>query len=188
MEDQAGKEALLVVRAAAGDKEAFAGLVRAYQARLRGYVARHLYDQDDLHDLVQEALIEAWRSLPRFEPDRPLWPWWRAIAKNRIKMYFRARRRHRADHLVAVDEMVADLVDAEERDDECERIDALRGCLDQLQPRQRALVHARFYDNRAVQELAGEHDTSPASITMRLQRLRYALKRCLEQRLAQGAA
>lgn len=180
-------EACLVRAASAGSHEAYARLVLLFQARLRGFVARFLADGDDVLDLVQESFIEAWKSLPRFEDGRPYWPWLRAIAKNRVRMHLRTRARHPADHLAALDEMVADAAESLPDDDE-ERITALRRCLGELGREQRALIQARYYDNAAVQDIAAGEQATPASVTMRLQRLRLALKGCLERRLAGGGA
>jgi RNA polymerase sigma-70 factor (ECF subfamily) len=54
----------LVVRAAAGDREAFAALVRGVADRLFAVAWRVLRDADAAEDAVQAALIAAWDDLP----------------------------------------------------------------------------------------------------------------------------
>ncbi|MFW5860362.1 MAG: RNA polymerase sigma factor [Planctomycetota bacterium] len=172
------------VRAAsAGDKAAYEALVRRYQDRLRGYLARHLFDAEDVHDLLQESFIAAWESLPRFTAGRPFWPWLRAIARNHLLMYFRSRARNRPAHLVALDETVIALVDAQGSAREDRRLDALRHCLQRLDDAQRRLLRERFLAGAAVRDLARRAQTSAASVTMRLRRLRLSLAACVDRRM-----
>ena len=56
----------LVKRAQRGDERAFGKLVEEHQAKLFTLAARTLGSDTDAADAVQEALIRAWVSLPRF--------------------------------------------------------------------------------------------------------------------------
>jgi RNA polymerase sigma-70 factor (ECF subfamily) len=61
----------LVVRAQAGDREAFASLAAGSLGRLNGVARLILRDRDAADDAVQDALVAAWRSLRALrEPDR----------------------------------------------------------------------------------------------------------------------
>jgi RNA polymerase sigma-70 factor, ECF subfamily len=61
----------LVERARDGDREAYADLIRARGDRLFAIAQRILRDVDRTEDAVQEALVIAWRDLPRLrDPDR----------------------------------------------------------------------------------------------------------------------
>ncbi|MEZ4770933.1 MAG: RNA polymerase sigma factor [Caldilineales bacterium] len=65
-----------------GDGAAWEALVRREQQ----VVFRHAYlltgDADDAQDVAQEAFIRAYRSIDRFDPDRPVRPWLLRIAAN----------------------------------------------------------------------------------------------------------
>jgi RNA polymerase sigma-70 factor (ECF subfamily) len=61
----------LVEQARRGDREAFAILARTRGDRLFGIARRILRDVDLAEDAVQQALVIAWRELPRLrDPDR----------------------------------------------------------------------------------------------------------------------
>lgn len=61
----------LVRRAQRGDEEAFAALVPAAADRLMGVAYRILRDASLAEDATQQALLEAWRSLPKLrDPER----------------------------------------------------------------------------------------------------------------------
>jgi len=61
----------LVIRARGGDRDAFTELVARSIGRLTAVARLILRDEYAAQDAVQEAFIEAWRSLPGLrEPDR----------------------------------------------------------------------------------------------------------------------
>lgn len=81
----------LVRRAQRGDKRAFEELFTAHQHRLFTLAARELGSAADADDAVQEALIRAWKALPRFRGDASFSTWLYRICLNAISDQ-RARR------------------------------------------------------------------------------------------------
>jgi RNA polymerase sigma-70 factor, ECF subfamily len=78
---QAQHEALLVDRAAAGDRSAFAALVRAHQGYLRKLLGRVCRgDQGRADDLAQEAFVRAWCALPKFRGEALFRTWLTRLA------------------------------------------------------------------------------------------------------------
>ena len=74
-------EALLVRRAAAGDRSAFAALVQAHQGYLRKLLGRVCRgDQARADDLAQEAFVRAWRALPKFRGEARFRTWLTRLA------------------------------------------------------------------------------------------------------------
>ena len=82
----------LIRRAQQGDREAFGQLVALYQARLRAYVARYVPRADEVFDIVQDGFIDALEHLDRFDADKEVGPWLRAICRNRMLNHFRSHR------------------------------------------------------------------------------------------------
>src|SRR5437016_11774644 len=74
--------AALVERFQAGVEAAFAELYRRYYARLRRACRRRLGDESDSDEAAQEALVRAYKALPRFGGSRRFYPWLRVIAEN----------------------------------------------------------------------------------------------------------
>lgn len=176
-------EAMLVRQAQGGDREAFAQLVRLHQERLRGLVALSIPGHDDVHDLVQEAFVDAWRGLPGFDTGRDFAPWLRTICRNRVRKFLRDRLPRRRRELALVDEA---LLAAPEPPEDDRRLPALRACLGRLAEGQRRLLARRYRDGEPVQAIAEAIGRSPNAVSMLLLRLRSALVKCVAERLAEA--
>ena len=169
-------ERALITAAIAGDQDAFAGLVRLHQARLRGLVALSLSERDDVLEVVQESFVDAWRALERFDQTREFGPWLRTLCRNRTLKFLRDRLPRRRRELALVDEVLLAAPVLEPVDD---RLSALRRCLEQLDADHRRLLEQRFAEGVAVQDLAVALGKSPNAVSMILLRLKSVLLRCV---------
>lgn len=79
-------------RARRGDVRAFDSLARAHERTLYSHVARILGPGADAEDVVQDALVSAWRSLPSFE-GTSFKAWLFRIARNRAIDVIRSQKR-----------------------------------------------------------------------------------------------
>jgi RNA polymerase sigma-70 factor (ECF subfamily) len=81
-----------LARAQAGDGEAFRELIDPYRRELQVHCYRILGSVADAEDVLQEALLAAWRSIGRFD-GRSLRAWLYRIATNRCLNYLRGESR-----------------------------------------------------------------------------------------------
>lgn len=72
----------LVQRAQHGDHEAFASLVRPHLDRLHGLAGLLLRDPARAEDALQEALLSAWRDLPKLRDAERFDAWLRRLVVN----------------------------------------------------------------------------------------------------------
>jgi RNA polymerase sigma-70 factor (ECF subfamily) len=177
-----GAEITLLMQARAGDAEAFGDLAMMHQARLRAWVARHVADPADVADIVQDAVVDAWRGLHGFQPDRPLGPWLQTIVRNRCWRFLRerARRGSQEEHLVE-----ALIAGDDEEEQGLPQLRALRTCLEALDAEKRRLLELRYGRGEAVQAIANNLGKAPGALSMMLLRIKAALANCIERRLEQ---
>ena len=89
----------LAARAAAGDGSAFDRLVVRYQARVYRLACRLTADESEAKDVLQEAFLSAYRSLPAFRGEARFSTWLYRIATNAALMQRRARARRPVESL-----------------------------------------------------------------------------------------
>ena len=151
----------LLERARAGDREALESLIARYLPRLQrwasGRLPRWARDMAETQDLVQEALVQTFKRIERFEPrgEGALYAYLRQAILNRIREELRrAKRRPGRSELdsAAEDDARSPLAAAIGQ----EAIDRYERALAQLRPDDRELVVARIelgYTNREIAEL-----------------------------------
>lgn len=90
----------LMARVQAGDREAYADLVRRHAAAaLRA--ARLFGAGADAEDVVQDAFIKAYAALPGFRRGAPFRPWLLTIVANEVRNLHRSAGRRAARELAA---------------------------------------------------------------------------------------
>ena len=83
----------VLARARAGEEAAFRELTEPHRPELQLHCYRILGSVHDAEDMVQEALLAAWRSLEAFEGRASVRSWLYTIATNRCLNALRARSR-----------------------------------------------------------------------------------------------
>lgn len=83
----------LISRAQRGDVLAFEALVQPHQQSLLRLIVAMNPNRDDAHDCLQEALISAYRALPRFRCESGFGTWLCRIALNVTRNWVRTEAR-----------------------------------------------------------------------------------------------
>jgi RNA polymerase sigma-70 factor (ECF subfamily) len=167
--------AALVRDAAAGDQDAFERLVRPAGDRLLGIARKILRDPDAAEDALQQAVIQAWRDLPRLrEPDRfDAW-----LSKLLVSACYREARRTRR-FAARVDRLPTE----PSEDDDAEAL-ADRERIEQaflvLSPAHRAVVVLHHYAGLPLSEVAAITGVAPGTARSRLHYALRALRAALE--------
>lgn len=162
----ADDDAALVGRARAGDHDAYAVLVRRH-APVAMRTAALLGAGASSEDVVQEALVKAYRSLDRFRDDRPFRPWLLRIVANEAHNAHRsAVRRSTREQRAWQPELLdptAEVVDREAKDQ-------LLAAIGRLPDKLRRVVTCRYLLELDEAETAVVLDVPRGTVKSRLSR------------------
>jgi RNA polymerase sigma-70 factor (ECF subfamily) len=176
------KEQELISRAQAGDRAAFAALVREHGNEVYTLARRLVGDPHLAADVAQETLIRAWKALPNFRGDAALSTWLHRITVNTAWTQKRRARRHSAAPLDEISELAAPMgADHPEIAGEMlELRGRLREALDALPEAQRQVVVLKDVYDWSHAEIADALGISVSAAKVRLHRARARLARYLE--------
>jgi len=169
----------LLARARAGEAEAFCHLIEPLQGRLLQQAAALAGNVSAAEDLVSETLVEAWKSLPRFNQTCRLSTWLYAILLHRHgKSIRRARSRPIPlgwlPFFEARDlhERQANLPSPEFSPSETlaqnETNTRLRRCLELLPEKHRQVILLRFFEDASLPDMAAVLGCSVGTVKSRL--------------------
>lgn len=167
----------LLACAQAGDERAFRRLVEPYRHALDVHCYRMLGSVQDAEDVAQETLLRAWRALERFEPRVQFQTWLYRIATNACldELERRPRRPEPVDPFPdrPSDEVASPTYDPAARYAIREGMElALLRAIQELPPRQRAVLIFRDVLGWTAPEVAEVLESTVASVNSALQRAR----------------
>jgi RNA polymerase sigma-70 factor (ECF subfamily) len=131
-----------------GDRQAFRHLVERYQPQAIGHAIAILGNREDALDAVQEAFIDAFRALNRFDLSRSFYPWFYVLLRNRCYKSSAARTRLKTD---SIEE--AEILDQSEGMHYDELLLLDRALL-QLDPEDREIITLKHLDGLSYEELS----------------------------------
>jgi RNA polymerase sigma factor (sigma-70 family) len=166
----------LVVRAMAGDHDAFSELARVSIARLYAAARLILRDQLRAEDATQEALVAAWRDLSALrDPDRfDAW-----LHRLLVRACYREARHGRRRSAI---ELQAGHAPASERDpaiDLADRDELERGFA-RLDPDQRTVLVLHHFLGLTLDEVGRAMGVPPGTARSRLHRATKAMRSALD--------
>jgi RNA polymerase sigma-70 factor (ECF subfamily) len=124
-------------------------------------------------DATQEALIRAWRQRDSCQDPRRPGPWISTIARREaLRLAIRPRDRSFDPACAAAPPLQAC---------EIEEGPALRAALRHLEPRDRWLVFAHYWEDRSCGDLSRQLGCPEATVRVRLHRLRRRLREVLRE-------
>jgi RNA polymerase sigma-70 factor (ECF subfamily) len=177
----------LVRRARAGDAAAFRVLVDTRIDRCYRLAWSILSNDADAADATQDALVSAWRQLPRLRDAAVFDGWLNRIVANAALMARRHRVRLREVSVRPADPG-ADIAQAEPRQDLHARTqvdemvdnDAIGRAFDRLRPKDRMILVLHHVEERPVAEIARSLGIPVGTAKWRLHAARTALKKAME--------
>lgn len=192
--DPEGASDALIDRARRGDARAFEQLALEIERPLYRHAARML-GQDDAEDVVQDALLSAWKSLPSFE-GTSFRAWVFRIVTNRALDRLRSRKRHpelpleppsESDDAVSWAEPVAPGPELADLAADREALRVVEDALATIPADQRAALLLRDVEGFAYDEIATITSSEIGTVKSRIHRGRLAVRNILISRGWRGS-
>jgi len=164
-----------IIAVLAGDKEAFSGIVDRYRKRAFLTAYSIVHNEQDAYDLSQEAFIRAYRNLKKFELNRPFFPWFYRILKNRCLSFLRKRKQLAEVSIEGVFGLNTTEIDHDQT-----RL--IRQCVAALPDNAREILNLRYYQGYSYQEIADILEKPIGSVMSGLFYARKKLKELLQEK------
>ncbi|MGD0896966.1 MAG: sigma-70 family RNA polymerase sigma factor [Thermoguttaceae bacterium] len=180
------KDEDLMMRVAAGNREAMSPLLRRYASPLLTFIRRMTGDWHRAEELFQEAFLAVWQHRGRYEYPRPFRPWLFGIALNKCRAEF---RKFSAGPAFLADE--PDLPAAAggrtpvEAAIASETAMLVTQAVGTLPPKQRTVLVLRVWNGLEYAEIAQILDRTEATIRSQMFHALAGMRRYLEPRLRQ---
>jgi RNA polymerase sigma-70 factor (ECF subfamily) len=166
-------------------QEEFVLLYTKTSAALFSYSLSLLPNWSDAEDILQQTSLELWRKFSQFEAGSDFLAWACQIARYKALTLMRSRGRDRHVFSLEVVERIAEEGIAETRLLDAER-KALNDCLQKLRASERELLQRCYAVGATIKQVAEQVGRTPNSLYKVLNRIREALLRCIEARLAEA--
>jgi RNA polymerase sigma-70 factor (ECF subfamily) len=181
----------------AGDDASYEALVRGHGGRMLSVALRILGNPEDARDCVQEAFLQAFKYVDRFEGRSSVGTWLHRIVVNSALQKLRSRRRHPEGSLDELmpqfDEYQCRLEPRGQGEESVETLAsrketraAVREAIDRLPYDYRTVLLLRDLEELDTRETAKALQIEPGAVKTRLHRARAALKKLLEGAAFQG--
>ena len=184
----------LIRQAAAGDQNAFAALLAAYQKPVYNLALRMTGSPDDALDLSQEAFLRAWRGLSGYRFDASFSTWLYRLTGNVCIDFLRRRKKEKTIPLYYTDE------ENEEQelprpptplphpapateDQALLRLEQsqVAEAMAKLEPEYRQALILRVIDGLSYAEIAAATDVPEGTVKSRIARAREKMRRLLKK-------
>lgn len=158
-----------------GDQEVFRHLVERYQKRAVTHAMAILFNRDDAEDAVQEAFIDAFKAIGRFDTSRTFYSWFYVLLRNRCYKMTAGRR-----PTESLDEAL--LLSSQHGTADDTRFE-LEKALHSLTREEREIVWLKYFSGLSYDDLATHLQIPRGTVMSRLFNARRRLKGKLAGRL-----
>lgn len=176
----------LLERVRSGDRDAFSTLVEPYAPRVYSVLVRMTQDRAAAEDLLQDALLQAYRAIDRFRGESSVYTWLHRIAVNKALNWL--RRVKGKIRFESLDEPVSrgdgemrrEVVDAREtperRSAQQEMGEVIEEAISTLSDGNRIVFTLREIEGLGFDEIARTLECTEEAVRTRLHRAKKELK------------
>lgn len=182
------RDLALIKRIRCGDTAAFDELIAPYRNMLRSHIARVVGDPADSEDILQDALIRAYRGLKGFRGDSCFYTWTYRIALNCAFAFLSRRARVSSEILNAAasiyhEEWEASVCDCPEEVISGKQMAAIvDATLATMHPECRSAILQHEFDGHSYSEIADNMHCPVGTVRSRISRARHVIALKLSRR------
>ncbi len=181
LEAEVPENPLSLERALGGDPDAFADVYREYTPRLLRHAMSLCGNATAAEELAQDTLVEAWRSLHRYNGRCEFFTWLCAILLNRYRNLQRTYGRcwslpalwrfagpEDEDHAAPSENLSAAGLAPDEEAQQLDECALVRKCIRALPARHQQVIYLRFYVDDSLEAIAAALGCSVGTVKSRL--------------------
>jgi RNA polymerase sigma-70 factor (ECF subfamily) len=176
-----------IARIARGDRNAFERMYAVYAPRIFRFVVRMVRDETRSEEIVNDVMVEVWKSASRFEGRSSPSTWVLGIARHRALNALRGGRLDTRPLDEGV-EVCDPGEDAEVTADKKSMAVRLRAALDALSPEHREVVELTFFQGCSYKEIAAIARCPENTVKTRMFHAKKKLKPLLVEARLEGEA
>ena len=171
----------LITAIAAGDESAMETFYKRHESTVYYFALKTLRQPVDASEVLNEVMMEVWRSAGRFAGKSKARTWLLGIAHHKVVDAVRKKARN---------ERWESDEEAEEQADTCNPFDAAQGaqrqqwikyCMERLAQAQKHVVHLTFFEGLPYPEIAGILNIPEGTVKTRMHHAKKSLMQCLER-------
>ena len=172
------KEAGLIAKIAAGEKEFFGELVLKHQDFIFNVVRQYVRIDEEARDITQEVFVKAYEHIEAFRGDSKLSSWLYRIAYN-LSINWSERRKGRETQL---DESFAETLTeggstADEIFDRELVLSRIKEVIDEMPAKYKIIIKLYYFDDKTYQEIADTLSIPINTVKIQLLRAREIIRK-----------
>lgn len=151
-QDSEGRALLTAI--AAKDDKAIAAFYRLFETTVYRFALSRLNDPTVAADILNEVMLEVWKSAAKFEGRSKVSTWLLGITHFKIVDHFRASKRH--DHQEIEDDIADDSTSVQQDAliEAAQDANLLQSALQKLSPEHRQVLHLAFFEDLNYSEIS----------------------------------
>lgn len=164
----------------------FLRLLMANQKRIYGYILGLVPNHENADDLFQETILVMWSKFDSFTRGTSFTAWGITVARYQILSVRKRYSQRRLQFSQAAQALLQEEAESAVGGQMDSRIQALRGCVRKLDPRDYELIQMRYENEIAIKAIAERMGRSVQSVYKRIAHIHDALLRCIRRAIRRG--
>lgn len=150
-------------------EQEFTSLIKAHKETIYTVCLMHAKDQEEAQDMMQEALIQLWKSFGTFKGKSEIRTWIWRVSSNTCISFCRREEKHRETLRLEVSDLLT--ID----DEDCQQIQMLHDRIHRLRPFDRTIV-LLWMEDLSYEEIGQILGITAKNVSVRLFRIKEQLR------------